>query len=175
MEESRKRSRSDDSASAAGSFAGAKRVAPLLSDQPGPQGEEAQLEAVLGGDCATHVVKLWDFDQRWQEPAQALHSRGAFHDVVLTVGAVRVPAHRFQLATISPYLEALFLSGMEDSRKEEIELQGLSGRAVQEIVNFGCATSALFVLPTFCSLCSTFYSLSAHVLLTLEQTRGISG
>ncbi|XP_022083107.1 kelch-like protein 28 [Acanthaster planci] len=65
-----------------------------------------------------------------------LRKQGELCDVVLKVGACRVPAHRAVLASCSQYFRAMFTGSLCEREKEEIELKSVDETALQTLVEF---------------------------------------
>ncbi|KAK5970013.1 BACK domain-containing protein [Trichostrongylus colubriformis] len=57
-------------------------------------------------------------------------------DVTLVVKGARINAHRLVLAASSKYFEAMFSSGMVESREHDIKMNGIEARTLDALVNF---------------------------------------
>ena len=56
-------------------------------------------------------------------------------DVVLCLEGQKFHAHKILLIACCPYFEAMFLSGMSESKQRVVELQGIDSRAFQLIID----------------------------------------
>ncbi|XP_078602575.1 kelch repeat and BTB domain-containing protein 8-like isoform X1 [Branchiostoma floridae x Branchiostoma japonicum] len=65
-----------------------------------------------------------------------LQKAGVLQDVVIEVEDRRFPCHRLVLSAASPYFRAMFTSGMAESRKETVVLQGLDAGMFEEILSY---------------------------------------
>jgi kelch-like protein 18 len=65
-----------------------------------------------------------------------LRSKHELCDVVLQVGGREFHAHKVILIACCPYFEAMFLSGMSESRQRVIDLQGVNPDAFRAILHF---------------------------------------
>ncbi|XP_078456270.1 kelch-like protein 26 [Lampetra fluviatilis] len=66
----------------------------------------------------------------------ALRDNGHLLDVTLLVEKASFRVHRAVLAACSDYFRAMFTGGMREASQREIELQGLSARGLQHILDF---------------------------------------
>ncbi|KAE9553143.1 hypothetical protein FO519_003660 [Halicephalobus sp. NKZ332] len=98
-------------------------------------------------------------------PARALQNLNnlriseALCDVILVVEKIRIPAHRFWLASCSNYFRAMFTNQMAESRKQEIQMIDIDEFTLQNLVDF-CYTGSIRIddenvyqlLPAACLL-----------------------
>ncbi|XP_078602996.1 kelch repeat and BTB domain-containing protein 2-like isoform X1 [Branchiostoma floridae x Branchiostoma japonicum] len=61
---------------------------------------------------------------------------GILQDVVLEVEDRKFPCHRLVLSAASPYFQAMFTSGMAESRQKTVVLQGLDAGMFEEILEY---------------------------------------
>ena len=122
-----KRKRSSHPATPGSSPRGATRRA--RTQQPAEEQEQEEEEE---SPTLVHVDGAWSVLVREQR------EQGLFVDATLAVGGVRIRAHRTVLAAHSPYIMALFTSGLAESTASSetpIVLQGVDGAAVAAIVD----------------------------------------
>ncbi len=62
-------------------------------------------------------------------------------DVVLQVEKVGIPAHRAVLASFSPYFRMMFTSGLQECQQREVQIRGVDGEALQELVSYAYTAS----------------------------------
>ncbi|KAM4864626.1 kelch-like protein 38 isoform 2-T2 [Thomomys bottae] len=65
-----------------------------------------------------------------------LRQLGLLTDVSICTAAGEVPCHRNVLASSSPYFRAMFCSHFRESREARVQLQGVDGRAVEQVVGY---------------------------------------
>jgi len=59
-----------------------------------------------------------------------------FSDYTLKTDGLSLPCHRLILAAASPYFEAMFTSGMEESSADFVELKDTSSEALESIEEY---------------------------------------
>ena len=64
------------------------------------------------------------------------YSQRLFPDVTLVIDHLRIPCHRFILASMCPYFYTMFTSGMRETSDKEIVLQGMDSRVVERVVEY---------------------------------------
>lgn len=57
-------------------------------------------------------------------------------DVVFRIGSETFSAHRVVVASVSPYLRAMFTCGMKESSQDEIELKDIEPQAMASLINY---------------------------------------
>ena len=65
-------------------------------------------------------------------------------DVVIFVDGEQFPAHRVVLAANTPYFEAMFSGGLEESNQKTVTLREVKSTAVKEIIDY-CYTSTVHI------------------------------
>ena len=63
-------------------------------------------------------------------------------DVTLVAGEISLPCHRLILAANSDYFSAMFTGGMLEQNMETVEIQGVEGGALRQLVDY-CYTGKL--------------------------------
>ncbi|XP_066285389.1 kelch-like protein 24 [Branchiostoma lanceolatum] len=76
-------------------------------------------------------VAAWFF-----QDLRNLRSKGVLVDVTLCAEGKEIPCHRLVLAASSEYFEAMFGGGLSESKKDKIEIGGVSAEALQQLVDF---------------------------------------
>lgn len=76
------------------------------------------------------------YPRRLLENLQSIWTEHNFCDVTILIGRKRFPAHRNVLAASSPFFKAMFLSGMEEQKRNEIELHEMSAGIFNTIISF---------------------------------------
>ena len=67
---------------------------------------------------------------------EQLRKEGQLCDITFRIGDQRFPAHRIVLASVSPYLRAMFTCGMRESSQGEIELRDIEPRAMAAMIEY---------------------------------------
>lgn len=65
-----------------------------------------------------------------------LRREGQLCDVTFRIGQETFEAHRVVVASVSPYLRAMFTCGMKESTQDEIELRGIEPQAMAALINY---------------------------------------
>ena len=65
-----------------------------------------------------------------------LRKEGQLCDISFRVGNESLSAHRIVVASVSPYLRAMFTCGMKESSQEEIELRDIEPRAMASLIDY---------------------------------------
>ena len=63
-------------------------------------------------------------------------NQGQLCDVILIVGALRIPAHRVVLSAASDYFAAMFMSDLREAQEMEIEMKDIDPEALQSLVSY---------------------------------------
>ena len=98
-------------------------------------------------------------------------------DVTLVAGDISLPCHRLILAANSDYFSAMFTGGMVEQNMETVEIQGVEGAALKQLVDY-CYTgklclqedtvenitvaACLLQLPTVIEACCAFFKKLLH-------------
>ena len=113
-------------------------------------------------------------------------------DVEIKVGYLEFQAHKNILAASSPYFEAMFLSGMAESRQKQVTLQGIDANAFDSImgliyegqirittenVQSILSTASIFHIDHLKQACSEFLQnhLSPHNCLGIKSFAEVHG
>ncbi|XP_066285735.1 kelch-like protein 24a [Branchiostoma lanceolatum] len=67
---------------------------------------------------------------------QKMRSEGQLVDVTLCAEGKEIPCHRVVLATCSDYFRSMFSVGLSESKKDKIEMGGVSAEALQQLVDY---------------------------------------
>ena len=67
---------------------------------------------------------------------EQLRKEGQLCDITFRIGDQLFPAHRIVLASVSPYLRAMFTCGMRESSQGEIELRDIEPRAMAAMIEY---------------------------------------
>ena len=67
-------------------------------------------------------------------------------DVTFKVGCETFLAHRVVVASVSPYLRAMFTCGMKESSQEEIELRDIDPQAMAALINYAYTGEVLVTI-----------------------------
>ncbi|XP_066285390.1 kelch-like protein 24 [Branchiostoma lanceolatum] len=67
---------------------------------------------------------------------RSLRSEGLLVDVTLCAEGKEIPCHRVVLATCSDYFKAMFGGSLSESKKDKIEMGGVSVEALQQLVDY---------------------------------------
>ncbi|ROI16530.1 Kelch-like protein 24 [Anabarilius grahami] len=96
----------------------------------GSNGELIDSRSKVGfcsGEChAEHILQVLN----------AYRRSGTFTDVVLQVDGCEFPCHRASLCASSQYFRSMFSSRFQESRQTVIKLQGISGKAMDQLLDF---------------------------------------
>ncbi|CAL1540852.1 unnamed protein product [Lymnaea stagnalis] len=76
------------------------------------------------------------YSRRLLENLASLWTDASFCDVTLLIGKKKFQAHRNILAAASPFFKAMFLSGMEEQSRSEIELHEMSSDIFNTLITF---------------------------------------
>uniref|UniRef100_A0A2C9JVG8 BTB domain-containing protein n=1 Tax=Biomphalaria glabrata TaxID=6526 RepID=A0A2C9JVG8_BIOGL len=76
------------------------------------------------------------YSRRLIENLASLWNDSCFCDVTLLIDRKRFPAHKNVLAAASPFFKAMFLSGMEEQKRDVIELHGMSSEIFSIMISF---------------------------------------
>ncbi|XP_019625087.1 PREDICTED: kelch-like protein 24 [Branchiostoma belcheri] len=82
-------------------------------------------------DPVDGLYAAWFFDE-----LRTMRSGGLLVDVTLCAEGKEIPCHRLVLAACSDYFQAMFSGGLSESRKDKIEIGGVSAEALQMLVDF---------------------------------------
>lgn len=82
--------------------------------------------------CNPWKLYMKDF----QNGMQQLRADNLFHDVVIEVEGKSFPCHRVVLCAFSNYFRGMFYSGMVESNKNTIELQGLDAACTSKVFDY---------------------------------------
>ncbi|XP_066297914.1 kelch-like protein 24, partial [Branchiostoma lanceolatum] len=77
------------------------------------------------------------YPARFLECLQEFRSRGHLVDVTLCAEGKEIPCHRLVLFTYTAYFQAMFSGAHSESKKDKIEIGGVSAEALQLLVDFG--------------------------------------
>lgn len=96
----------------------------------GSNGELMENRSKVGfcsGSChAEHILQVLN----------AYRRSGTFTDVVLQVDGCEFPCHRASLCASSQYFRSMFSSRFQESRQTVIKLQGISRKAMDQLLDF---------------------------------------
>lgn len=67
---------------------------------------------------------------------EQLRADNLFHDVTLEVEGKTFPCHKVILSAFSNYFRGMFVSGMVESNKNNIELKGLEARCISKVLDY---------------------------------------
>ena len=74
--------------------------------------------------------------ERMMKKMEAYATKRQLCDVILVVGAKRIPAHRLVLSAASDYFAAMFTSDVREATMEEIKMKDVDPDALAAIVNY---------------------------------------
>lgn len=83
--------------------------------------------------------KLFKIKEHCSESFQVmnqLRKEGQLCDVTFRIGGDTFTAHRVVVASVSPYLRAMFTCGMKESSQDEIELRDIEPQAMSALINY---------------------------------------
>ena len=75
-----------------------------------------------------------------------LRREGQLCDVTFKIGSSTFPAHRVVVASVSPYLRAMFTCGMKESSQDEIELRDIEPQAMSSLINYAYTGQVLVTI-----------------------------
>ena len=75
-----------------------------------------------------------------------LRREGQLCDVTFRIGSETFTSHRVVVASISPYLRAMFTCGMKESSQDEIELRGIEPQAMDSLINYAYTGEVLITI-----------------------------
>ena len=67
---------------------------------------------------------------------QSFVSRGVLTDVTLVAGDTSISCHRLLLSASSDYFAAMFTGGMVEQNMDTVEIQGVDGGALRQLVDY---------------------------------------
>ena len=108
---------------------------------------------------------------------QSFVSRGVLTDVTLVAGDTSISCHRLLLSASSDYFAAMFTGGMVEQNMDTVEIQGVDGGALRQLVDY-CyagkldlqedtvenvtAAACLLQLPAVIEACCAFFKKLLH-------------
>ncbi len=75
-----------------------------------------------------------------------LRREGRLCDITFRIGAHTFIAHRIVLASVSPYLQAMFTCGMKESSQDEIELRDIEPQAMAALIDYAYTGEVLVTI-----------------------------
>lgn len=75
-----------------------------------------------------------------------LRREGQLCDVTFKIGSSTFSAHRVVVASVSPYLRAMFTCGMKESSQDEIELRDIEPQAMASLINYAYTGQVLVTI-----------------------------
>ncbi|XP_066299123.1 kelch-like protein 24a [Branchiostoma lanceolatum] len=87
-----------------------------------------------------------EYPTKFLERLQKFSSEGHLVDVTLFAEGKEIPCHRLVLSACTEYFQAMFSGAHSESKKDKIEIGGVSAEALQQLVDF--AYTAKFTVTT---------------------------
>lgn len=88
------------------------------------------------GGPQKRVVRSREHCTRLLGNLSELRDKGKFCDVELLLDGKTFGGHRAVLAASSPYFEALFSSGLEESQQKSVEIHGIAPSIFEQLIVF---------------------------------------
>ena len=95
-----------------------------------------------------------------------LRKEGQLCDITFRIGAHTFTAHRVVLASVSPYLKAMFTCGMKESSQDEIELRDIEPQAMASLIDYAYTGEVMVTVDNVQDL------LPAAGILQLRELKG---
>ncbi|XP_066299035.1 kelch-like protein 24a [Branchiostoma lanceolatum] len=100
-----------------------------------------QSQKSVTGDSQIEEIILecnesWVYPRLFMDQLMALRSEGHLVDVTLCAEGKEISCHRLVLSVCSDYFHAMFRGGHSESKKDKIEIGGVSAEALQLLVDY---------------------------------------
>jgi len=140
---------------------------------------EPSVETISSIGCALQDEQFTDqkHPQNILSKIQCFVSGGVLTDVTLVAGETSITCHRLLLSASSDYFAAMFTGGMIEQNMDRVEIQGVDGGALKQLVDY-CytgkldlqedtvenvtAAACLLQLPTVIEACCAFFKKLLH-------------
>ena len=86
------------------------------------------------GDAECH--RSPNHADRMMYKMEGFFAKSQLCDVVLVVGAKRIPAHRIVLSSASDYFAAMFTNDVKEATQEEVKLKDVDPEALATLVHY---------------------------------------
>lgn len=114
----------------------------MASNQQDPSNRQDRAAVVPD----SRLFKIKDHSSESFQVMNQLRRDGQLCDVTFRIGCETFIAHRVVVASISPYLRAMFTCGMKESSQDEIELRDIEPQAMSSLINYAYTGEVLVTI-----------------------------
>ncbi|XP_035676841.1 kelch-like protein 24 [Branchiostoma floridae] len=86
--------------------------------------------------CPTSKIVDGGYAAWFFKELQKMRSEGLLVDVTLSAEGREIPCHRVVLATVNHYFRSMFSGSLSETKKDKIEMGGVSAESLQQLVDF---------------------------------------